>query len=236
MTTINLFCLPFSGGNKHSYRSFQSVAPDHIRLVPVEIPGRGSRYDEPLLLSLYTMADDIIGQLQHQVHTPYAIYGHSMGGLLACLVIRRIRQLEWRLPLHLFVTGCGGPSCRFGDLVDHRLPKEPFFNKIRELGGMPDELLSNEALMDFFEPILRADFEAVATYQHTVAAPFAVPVTAIIGTEERISREEAEAWQQETMLPVEVIEMKGDHFFIFNHEEEILKIISGKFDRVVSSL
>lgn len=228
MGNINLFCLPFSGGSKYSYKSYSQFAPSFLNLIPLEIPGRGSRAGEALLTDMDTLADDVFGQIKNELNKPYAIYGHSMGGILAFLVIRRIVNAKLPQPLHLFVTGCTGPSIKYRGLIDHTLPKDEFLQKIGEMGGSPDSVLNNPALMEFFEPILRADFAAVANYRHTVSEPLNIPVSAVIGTAEKASYEEAMEWQKETTEPVDVKLLPGNHFFIFDHPNYIMQMIARK--------
>ncbi|HYC29114.1 MAG TPA: alpha/beta fold hydrolase [Chitinophagaceae bacterium] len=228
MDTINLYCLPFSGGSKYSYKAFSQYAPPFLNIIPLEIPGRGSRSGEELLTDIELTADDVFDQIKNGLDKPYAIYGHSMGGILAYLLARRIIDAGLDQPLHLFVTGCVAPSLKYRDLVDHTLPKEEFLQKIKDLGGSPDSVLSNPALMEFFEPILRADFEAVATYKHIPAAPFSIPVSAVLGDAENATIEEAMQWQKETTATVDVKTLPGNHFFIFEHPDYIIQMISRK--------
>jgi surfactin synthase thioesterase subunit len=229
MNKVNLYCFPFAGGSKYSYGGYIRAAPAFLNIVPVEIPGRGMRANEPLLTRLERIADDIFEQIKDQLNDQqYGLYGHSMGALLGYLVTKKIVQAQLRQPLHLFFTGCIAPSLTYRDLVDHSLPKAEFFERVKELGGSTDEIWSNEDLMTFFEPILRADFEAVASYRYTPSVPFSIPVSIVIGKEEKASYDEAMAWQKETTEPVEVKQLPGNHFFIFEHEQEILKMIAGK--------
>src|SRR5690606_40893251 len=98
---------------------------------------------------------------------PYAIYGHSLGSLLTYLVTIRIIREGLNKPVHLFVSGRGGPSIPRKEPPTSELPRPAFINKLRELGGFPDDLLNDEDVMNFFEPILRSDFRGVETYQYT---------------------------------------------------------------------
>lgn len=228
MDTINLFCLPFSGGSKYSYKSYTQFAPPFLKIIPLEIPGRGARSGEGLLTNIEHLADDVFAQIKNELHKPYAIYGHSMGGILAYLVVRRIANANLPQPLHLFVTGCPGPSIKYRGLIDHTLPKDEFLDKIGEMGGSPDSVLNNPALMEFFEPILRADFGAVANYKHVPAEPLSIPISAVIGTNEKASYAEAMEWQKETTGPVDVKLLPGNHFFIFDHPNYIMQLIARK--------
>lgn len=228
---IHLICLPFAGGNKFSYRQYAEKAPPFLHITTLEYSGRGSRIKEPLMPDIHKMTDDLYNQIRNKVdHINYAIYGHSLGGLLAYLLTRKLLQNNHKAPLHLFITGTSGPSAP--ERLEKKrslLNKEDFIKEIKEFGGMPDEILQNEELLYFFEPILRSDFKASENYFHTPQAPFNIPVTVITGTDEDMEKEEIETWQKETTQVVDFKVMEGNHFFIYNYIEEILGIISNKF-------
>jgi surfactin synthase thioesterase subunit len=222
MTFATLFCLPYAGGSQYSYQGYCSYAPDGLQVVPVELPGRGARYAEPLLTDICLMVDDVFGRLKDQLYEPYALYGHSMGALLVYLLSRRIVAEKLPPPRHLFCTGCRGPSARETGAPWHLLPDNEFVAKLKGLGGSPDELLENEDLMRFFVPILKADLQAVETYRHVPSDPLDIPISVWIGCDENVTVQEARAWQQETTGPFEMGQMPGKHFFIFDYEEEIM--------------
>lgn len=78
--------------------------------------------------------------------------------------------------------------------------------------------------MDVFEPILRADFTATENFRYRQTAPFDIPITCMIGLEERTTKDEAMAWANETTAALEVIEYTGNHFFMFQHLREIFAV------------
>lgn len=223
---MNLFCLPFAGGNKYSYRLYKELAPTFLNLIPLELPGRGARIREPLLTQLDAMVNDLFAQMKPHLDRPYAIYGHSMGAMLTYLITRRIVETNvYAPPVHLFLTGCSGPSARDINQKRHLLPKDQFIAKLKEYGGSPDEILYNEGLMDFFEPILRADFQGIENYVYQEAKPMDIPMTVIIGTDEPVTVETAEAWRVETSDTFELHQFPGKHFFIFEHAEKIMQMV-----------
>jgi surfactin synthase thioesterase subunit len=227
---LNLICLPFAGGNKYSYRTFESIAPEFIKMHTVEYPGRGQRMHQPLLTDINSLVIDVYDQIRHLLDKrSYAIYGHSMGGLIAGLLTRKIIDNGHRLPLHVFITGTTGPSASSRDeKIRHLLPKNEFIQELKALNGSPDEILSDPELLDFFEPILRADFQASETYAHTPAPPMKIPFTVITGTEEDMKIEDIHLWQEETTQTIDFRRFPGKHFFIYDYPEEIMKIISKK--------
>lgn len=225
---VNVFFLPFAGGNKYSYRPFMEAAPEGIQVLPLELPGRGSRFREPLLLDMHHVTDDFYAQITPWLHEPYALYGHSMGTLAAYLLIQRILAEGHNPPLHLFVSGGAPPALLRIDDKRYLLPREAFFAKIRTYGGCPDEILRDEEMMKFFEPILRADFQALETYQHQPTLPLSVPITVLLGTDEKTTPSQGLAWGDETVSGVDVHQYPGNHFFIFPHAEEIIQLVASK--------
>lgn len=109
--TLNLFCLPFAGGNKYSYREFKAKAPAFLNIITLEYPGRGARMNEPLSTDITYIVNDLYDQIRTLIDkVDYAFYGHSMGGLVAYLLTIRIIENNHKQPLHLFITGTSGPA------------------------------------------------------------------------------------------------------------------------------
>lgn len=228
MNRVNLFCLPYAGGSAYSYKGFLKIAPQFLDITFLELPGRGNRAKEVLLTNVHHMVDDIFLQIKSKLSQPYAIYGHSMGTILGYLLVKRIIKEGCTPPLHLFFTGCSGPSVRDVERDRHLLPNDQFLDKLRELDGSPDEILNDPILMAYFEPIIRADFQAMDEYEYDETEPFNVPMTIINGLSEKATYDQALAWQKETTEKIEVRQFPGKHFFIFQYQHELMKIITNK--------
>ena len=80
--------------------------------------------------------------------------------------------------------------------------------------------------MDYFEPILRADFQAVETWEYRPETPLPVPLIVLHGRHDGVSTAEAAAWAAETSSRFELHEFDGDHFFIQQHWPKIASIIA----------
>lgn len=223
---VNLFFLPFSGGSCYSYNAFIEQAPNHFRIIPLDLPGRGRKLISPFLNSVAEMVDHLLSEITDQLHEPYVIYGHSLGTLVGYELAKKIIAKNLPQPLHLFFTGRAGPSIGYSEKTRHLLPKEQFIQKVLEMGGSPAAVFADEEMSDFFEPILRADFKAAETYEYRQTKPFDIPIDAMIGRQEKISYEEAMAWQQETTANTTVLQFDGGHFFIFDHIKAIINRMS----------
>lgn len=236
MNTVNFFCLPFAGGNKYSYRVFEKKAPPFLKLLPVEYPGRGTRSTEPLLRSIDQLVNDVYSQLQHRFdEKPYALYGHSMGALAAYLLSVKIVSKGHRPPIHLFVSGSQGPSAlSLEGKKTYLLPHAEFMKEITDMDGIPAELLEHKELLDYIEPILRADFTITDTYEYRPAQKLPISITVMTGTDEGLKEEEILVWKDETTRQVEFYQFPGKHFFITSQADEIMRIISNKIMAVKS--
>jgi len=236
MSKIKLFCLPFAGGSKYSYKGYSAKAPNYIEVISLDLPGRGGRFGEPFITSVEGLVNDLFNQVKGQLNSPYAIYGHSLGSLLGLLLAQRIRQEGLPAPEHLFFTGRGGPQKEVPTKKRHELPKDEFIEELKEMGGLPKELLEDEELLNFFEPIIRADFQAIDTFFYEPQPKLDIPISVIVGMEEETTLEEAKAWQLETEQPVDVRQFPGNHFFIFQYEMEIMKLIAKKLSPKIMNL
>lgn len=222
---ITLFCLPFAGGSKYSLLFLKKVLPSNITCHFLEYPGRGGRIKESFANDMDEVVSDLYSKIEFSLNKPYAIYGHSMGAKVAYLLSKRISESKNLQPLHVFVSGTDAPSVADKTTPKHLLPKDEFLVAVKELGGLPDEILENAEMLEYFEPILRADFKASETYQYLKTSPLTIPMTVMTGEKEDIEDADILEWQSETTVPIKFYKFPGNHFFIYDNEMEIGKII-----------
>lgn len=222
---IKLFCFPFAGGSKYSFNLYLEYSSENIELIPVDYPGRGARINETLLSNIDEIVDDVFKSIKGKLNERYAFYGHSMGSLVAYLLVKKLIKHNLPLPFHLFVSGAGGPSV-LKPKERSGLPADEFIEELRTIGGSPESVLANIELIKFFEPILRTDFKSIEGYSYESSTKFAIPISVIIGDQEDISLEEAKAWDRETVLEVDIMVLPGHHFFIYEQHEKLMSLIN----------
>ncbi len=223
-----LIFLHFAGGSHYSLKDFEKEI--HAACLFIELPGRGKRFSEPLITDINAAVTDVIAQMEPVLYSydSYSIFGHSMGSLLAYLTIHRLLANNKKLPVHLFVSGRGGPSIPKKDkTLTYKLPSNDFWSEISDKNGTPQEILNNEELKEFFEPILRADFQIVEAYSYASNPKLTIPITGFHGDDNDATIEEMEAWNLETNQSFTRHQFSGGHFFIFEHREAIARVING---------
>lgn len=222
-----MFCIPFAGGSRYSYRDFAGHVADFVNVVPVELPGRGSRFSEPLLTDMHALALDVFEQVKPDLNMPYAIYGHSMGGTIGYLLMSHVRSVRMPPPVHFFVSGRSGPSCKRKILYSRVIDEIGVANWLRGFEGTPGEVLEDESLMEIFAPVISADIQAVDNYEHREIELLNVPFTVMVGLNDGTTTiEEASAWQRETARTIKIEKFPGGHFFIFQNLPGIGRTIS----------
>jgi medium-chain acyl-[acyl-carrier-protein] hydrolase len=219
---VQLIAFPFAGGNSRCYQELAKALPKSVTLITHELPGHGGRMKEALRRRMPTLVDDVLERLGPHFEHPYALYGHSFGAAVARDVAVRLRDLGRHPPLCLFVSGRRAPKSREAGTPIHRLPGVAFYAKLAKYGGTPTAVLQNAELMEIFERILRADLEALETPHDEVAATaLALPIRVMLGTDDDVTEEQAQAWQLETAQPLAVSRFEGGHFFIKDHAQRM---------------
>ncbi|MEO1624658.1 MAG: alpha/beta fold hydrolase [Bacteroidota bacterium] len=219
-----LFLLHFAGGNGYSFQFLLPELKPYFETHVLELPGRGRRMEEPLLYDKGTALKDLFRQIkQKRSRAPYVIYGHSMGASMGLLLTHEMEKLL-DPPVCFIPTGNAGPGV--GRKKErYKMPRPEFIKALKDLGGVPDEVFENKEIFDFFEPVLRADFEIVEK-EYPLPEGFSIqaPVIALMGSDEEDS-EKIENWESYTRGKFQFRHFQGDHFFIHHHASGLSKVI-----------
>jgi len=233
MKKITLFCLPYAGGTAMIYGKWKDLLPPSIDVFPIELAGRGKRIYEPLYENIREAVDDtfnIIKTHLKNLHSHYAIFGHSMGGLIAYETALKIKENHFPGPSHIFFSGRGAPHVprKQDRKIFHTLPGEEFKKEIIELGGTPKEFFDHPELMEILLPILRNDMKIAETYRYPYGdeiKPFDCDITVFIGKGEEVTADHMFGWRQHTLGVCSVHYFEGEHFFLNDEYMRILAII-----------
>lgn len=212
---LRLFCLPYAGAGASVFRDWpQAMAPE-IEVWPIHIPGRERRLGEPPMRSIQSVATGAASGLAPHLGQPYAIFGHSMGALIGFELVRALRQARRRLPQALLVSGFGGPHCASRRPPIHARDDEPFKEAISALNGTPSDVIANAELMDLLLPLLRADFQAVETYNYFDEPALDIPILVYSGRDDLDTPpEDLTEWSRHTIVGSRVKFFDGDHFYL----------------------
>jgi medium-chain acyl-[acyl-carrier-protein] hydrolase len=222
---VTLFCLPFAGGGASMFREWPAGLPAGIEVCPVLLPGREGRFGEPAIGDLDALVDPLLEGLLPHLEGPFALFGHSMGGLIAFEVADRLRR-RGVTPAWFFASGVRAPHLPRRPDPRYTLPDDQFLAAVRQLNGTPPELLDNPEIMSLMLPTLRTDFQLAETYRYRARPPLECPVATFGGRDDpEVPREDLEAWRQQAAGHFEMHLLPGDHFFITPFRDEVLALI-----------
>jgi medium-chain acyl-[acyl-carrier-protein] hydrolase len=232
---MRLICLPYAGAAASIFRQWPAgFAPD-IEVFAVQLPGRETRIWEPALTSLPVLVERLAAALEPWIDRPYALFGHSMGALIAYELARALEARALPGPSHLFVSAQSAPHRPNRHPPLHQLPDEELLAALRTLTARADAAMDNAELMRLLLPTLRADCTLCDTYQWKADAPLTGTLTALGGRDDRsVTRAELEAWRRHTTGAFDVRIFPGDHFFLHSARAAVLRAIRARLRRTAS--
>lgn len=222
---VKIIALLYAGGSYYSYRSLEQLIPNNFHWITLELPGRGTRMSECLSVDFDFIINDLFKQVTHEIHgVEYIIYGHSLGAILGYEIAKKMQNSKYHQPNLLFFTGSGSPEFDPKERISN-CNKDFFWKKIINYGGIPNELINNAEVLDFLEPIIRADFGLRENYKFGVEKEVLnIPIFVRVGTREiEITDMKLMGWQKLTNVPINASKIEGNHFFIFDQPKLIIQ-------------
>jgi pyochelin biosynthetic protein PchC len=215
-----LFCFPHAGGSPTAFRAWHRHVPDHVEVLAVCYPGRQDRMGDPFPASVGELATEITAAAEPLLDVPVALFGHSMGALVAYEVAL---TLSARPPLRLFVSGCEAPG-RFDRSELLTADDEALLSVVRRLGSSAAQALEIPALRRLVLPSIRADFRLLAGYRPDRVARLEIPIVACTGDRDPACRVPAvRSWSERTTSSFVLRVFPGDHFYLEPLESELLR-------------
>jgi len=225
-----LFCLPYAGGSSAVYYEWRKHLHPSIHIESVELKGRGKRYNEGFYQNMDDAMNDIFLHMKPEIiHSEYAVFGHSMGSLLAYELYYKITRENYQKPRHIFFSGQAAPGAKKREKKLHILEDDEFIKEVTGLGGMPEELLDNQELLELVIPRLRNDFRITENYDYEEKEQrIECGITVFNGIDDDITLEELLSWQNHGSNGVKIHRFAGGHFFINKNIENITNIINSE--------
>lgn len=232
---LRLFCFPYAGGGASIYTPWGRMMPPEVEVVAVQLPGRENRIGEPAVASLRELTPRVAEGLAPFMDRPFAFFGHSMGGLIAFDLARKLRREGRPGPLHLFVSARPAPQAAFTLRRMHDLPRDEFIEGLRRYNSTPEEVLQNEELMQLVTPTLRADFSVSETPPYTPEPPLETPISAFGGVDDDdVPVWTVEAWREQAAGEFRVVTFPGGHFFVNELRDRVVAEVTADLRRALA--
>jgi len=218
--------LPFAGAGASFYLPWRHLGVEGVEVRPVQLPGRERLVAEDPYTDVHAAADGLLpGVLEQAQAAPVALFGHSLGAILAYELTRRLvaAGVEVR---HLFVSGSQGPWHGRAERATG-LGDDDFLARVQEFAGYRHPAFDIPEMRELLLPTLRADVEMHEAYAPASDVRLPVPITSIRGVDDHlVSAEAAGHWRQATSATFTELNVPGGHMYLDSDAKALLELIS----------
>ncbi|NGY62598.1 thioesterase [Lentzea sp. NEAU-D13] len=223
---VKLLCLPYAGAGASFYRHWQRQAGDALEIVPLQLPGRERLMDAEPYRDVHQAADGLLADLAPASGDRLALFGHSMGAVLAYELAHRLTRVPGVEVVRLFASGARAPFEQAGHGATG-LADDEFLDRVAELTGYRDPMLELEELRELVLPVLRADIEMHERYAPSTDLALAAPITAVRAEDDPlVSREDVAAWEKVAGRGFESAEVPGGHMYLLDDIGPLLRLVT----------
>lgn len=224
---LRLYCFASCGGSAAEFWNWWRHLPAEIEVCAIQLPGRANRRHEPPCTEITSLTQTLAEVLRPYCDRPFALFGHSFGGLLAFELTRYLQQQALPLPRHLFVSSRRAPHLPNPSACFWRLPDRELIDRLKAVWPwFSQELAGSPLYRERTLPALRADLRLTDGYVYSEAPRLGCPLTCFGGAEDaRVPEHELAAWRQQTRCAFHLRLFAGGHFYLRNNDVALIQAI-----------
>ncbi|HEX6341990.1 SDR family NAD(P)-dependent oxidoreductase [Umezawaea sp.] len=234
--SLRVFTLPFVGGAASVFAPWPGYLPDSIEVVALQAPGREDRIAETPIDSMPAFIAELADAMLPHLDRSFAIYGHSMGGLLAYELTKYLEQQFAEVPTKLIIGGWpsatyvedyvrGLKHLRNGSIVGGE-SDDRVLEVLRDNGLLMGPI-ADEASIKPLMPAVRADLRMLGDYRFDDGVLLRAPITVLHGVDDPLFEEyQLQAWGKLTSGGFSLTTVPGGHLFIQNPGPEVMDTIA----------
>jgi surfactin synthase thioesterase subunit len=214
---LRLFCFHHAGAGALSFARWQRRFRSDVSVVPVRLPGRETRRQEPRI----TVGDQLLDDLDRHLgplldDAPHAFYGHSLGALVAYSFAAHRARLGLRPPELTVTAACGAPHLPMPVPDGDGLSDTEFASVLGGPDGVAPHLLERPERLRSMVETLRDDLRLARSLRAAARTPLPGPLLALAGARDPLVPPEAVgAWELwTTAADFRTLLLDGDHFFV----------------------
>ncbi|MER8067276.1 amino acid adenylation domain-containing protein [Streptomyces sp. NPDC094034] len=229
--SFSLVCLPFAGSGAGLYRPWARLGVPGVHVLAPQLPGREELFTETPYTDVreaarYVAAETV--RLTAEDTRPVALFGHSLGAVLAYETARELLAGGFDRLRHVFVSGAAGPW-------EQRPPSsglddDALAAHVEEITGFRPPAFDNPDLRALLLPVLRADTVMHESYRPARdEPPLPIPVTALRGADDTlVARGQLDQWRASTAREFRTVEIPGGHMYLTEQALPLLEAIAAR--------
>lgn len=228
MKKKKLVLLPYAGGSGMFYRHWNKFLDDQVILSPIELPGRGLRYKEPLCDNFNDTINCIFPDVQSAIENDdYIFFGYCIGTVIVYELFKQIADKGLKHPFHCMLCAHPAPNLPLkGEKYEDMLEEELMIEWMRGSDITNKELSQKPYLYKLFE-VWKSDCRMMDSYVFTNPIyKFDCDITIINGTDDELYTEkELNSWRNYTTGNCYSFLVEGSHDFMKKNELALIEVI-----------
>lgn len=222
---IRLFCFAHAGAGASTFHGWPELVGPGVQVTAVQLPGHEDRIRERAHEDLEALLGELVPVLAGAVDGPYALFGHSMGALVAYEAARRLVVQGVPAPVHIFASALGAPHAPYRTRYVSTLPEKEFKRAMVTMSGLPKEAVQEPAFLSLLLPTLRADFRLCESYEHVDSAPLPCRLTVLTGADDDVAPLDLALWRELNTGRFRIRVIDGDHHFVVTHRRQVAEVV-----------
>lgn len=224
----DLFLLPFAGGTSLTYRDW--TFPQTVNVIPLDYKGHGFRMKERLCDTFEEMVCDIAEQVRQKSQgNDIAVFGHSMGGLVAWDAAGKLEDEGIRIS-HVIISACLPPHL-FSEKKYSVMATDAWLKDfLTTYGRIRPEKMESAFFRKTLYPAIRNDYRLISIHPHGEIRKQSLNLACFYGRQDEMMPSEGmDQWKDYTDRRFVLQGFQGSHFYIedeSNREEVMTAIVS----------
>ncbi len=212
---MRLFCFPGLWEDPAVFGEWPAWMGEEVDVCIIERTGYGESRVRTPLRRIDDMMEFLVPAIEAHLDRPFVFVGHNIGSILMFEVTRSLRRRGKPLPAHLVVCATNAPHLYWSGPT-HIVTKEKLIEGIQISEVMFDEDVPDDVIM--------AEASMMATYMYTQEPLLDMPITAIIGKQDRFVPHGAlRGWKGATTGPFDLHIIEADHNLIVKKNAEVIE-------------
>lgn len=233
---VRLYCLPPAGAGAGFFAPWADLMPAWAEMCSVSLPGRGSRAEEPSLTDTAAVAAQVAEIVDDAADPrPFAVFGHSVGALVAFEAVRTLRNSGGRLPLWAGLSSLRGPQ----DAAYARGLLPLLMGGLEGVGQLvggpiPQRLLKDPVLMAVACTPLLADCLLLLHHRHRDEPALQVPLALYGGAQDpTTSVRQLLEWNELFSAAAQPRLFEGGHMYMHGQTEHVVRRVAADLGTAV---
>lgn len=223
--SLALACFAHAGGGPVAFHRWPAALPAAVDVLAARLPGRDARLREAPIADWPELLDALAAAVAEASDGPLALFGHSLGGMVAYELGVRLADAG-RPPELVALAGCIPPDLPRRLPRLHDVPDGELVAALGTIAGTPPEVLADDRLLALLLPMVRADLRLAETWPPAPPRPLAAPLVVFAGADDDVAPPAVVAgWSRYGAGAFTAHVLPGDHFFPRTAEPALLDLL-----------